>query len=53
MKWRVMVEVMGEDGAVMRHLISEGERTGAGQAATLGLSLAVDKVLSGVTPRLG
>ena len=43
MKWRVMVEVTGEDGAVTQHVISEGERTGAGQAATLGLSLAEGK----------
>lgn len=27
-KWRVMVEVTGEDGAVTRHVISEGERPG-------------------------
>lgn len=40
MKWRVMVEAMGEDGAVTRHVICEGERTEANQAATLGLSLA-------------
>ncbi|MCW2239422.1 ISKra4 family transposase [Azospirillum canadense] len=43
MKWRVMMEVTGEDGAVTQHVISEGERTGAGQAATLGLSLAESK----------
>ncbi len=43
MKWRVMVEVTGEDGAVKQHVISEGERTGAGQAATLGLSLSEGK----------
>ena len=43
MKWRVMVEVTGEDGAVTRHVISGGERTGAGQAATLGLSLSEGK----------
>jgi hypothetical protein len=43
MKWRVMVEVTGEDGAVKQHMIFEGERTVAGQAATLGLSLAEGK----------
>jgi len=43
MKWRVMVEVTGEDSAVKQHMIFEGERTGAGQAATLGLSLAEGK----------
>ena len=43
MKWRVMVEVTGEDGAVTRHVITEGERTGSGQAATLGLSLTEGK----------
>lgn len=30
MKRRVMVEVTGEDGAALRHLISEVERTGEG-----------------------
>ena len=35
-----MVEVTGEDGAVTQHVISKGERTGAGEVATLGLSLA-------------
>lgn len=43
MKWRVMVEVTGEEGAVTQHVISEGKRTGAGQAATLGLSLSEGK----------
>ncbi len=43
MKWRVMVEVTGEGGAMTQHVISEGERTGAGQAATLGLSLSEGK----------
>ncbi len=43
MKWRVRVEMTGEGGAVTRHVISEGERTEAGQAATLGLSLAESK----------
>ncbi len=43
MTWRVMVEVMGEDGPVTPHAISEGERTGAGPAATLGLSLCEGK----------
>ena len=48
MKWPVMAEVTGEDGAVTRHVISEGERTEVGQAATLGLSLAEGKAtLSG------
>jgi len=28
MKWRVMVEVTGEDGAVTRHVISEGHCNG-------------------------
>lgn len=44
MKWRVMVEITGEDGAVMQHVISDDERTGAGdQPATLGLSLVEGK----------
>ena len=43
MKWRVMVEVTGEDGAVTQHVISAGERSAVGQAATLGLSLAEGK----------
>ena len=43
MKWRVLMEVTGEDGAVTRHAISEDERTEAGQATTLGLSLAESK----------
>jgi len=43
MKWRVLVEVAGENGAVTQHVISEGERTGVGLAATLGLSLAEGK----------
>ena len=43
MKWRVLVEVTGNDGVVTRHVISEGERTEAGQAVTLGLSLAESK----------
>ena len=38
-----MVEVTGEDGAVTQDVISEGERIGAGQAATLGLSLMEGK----------
>ena len=40
MKWRVLVEVTGEDGVVTQHMISEGERTEAGQAETLGLNRA-------------
>lgn len=44
MKWRVMVEVTGEDGAVTQHVISTGERADAGQAATLGLNLGESKV---------
>lgn len=32
MKWRGMVEVTGDDGAVKQHVISEGERSGTGQA---------------------
>lgn len=43
MKWRVLVEVTGEDGVVTQHMISEGERTEAGQAETLGLTLAEGK----------
>ena len=43
MKWRVMVEVTGEDGAVTQHVIAAGERSAVGQAATLGLSLAESK----------
>lgn len=35
----------GEDGAVTRHVISEGEGTEAGQAATLGLTLAESKAI--------
>ena len=45
MKWRVMVEVTGEDGAVTQRVTSEGERSAVGQAATLGLSLAESKVI--------
>ena len=49
MKWRVVVEVTGEDGAVTQHVISAGERSAVGQAATLGLSLAEGKAtLAGV-----
>ncbi|PWC39490.1 hypothetical protein TSO352_04915 [Azospirillum sp. TSO35-2] len=49
MTWRVVVEVTGGDGAVTRQVISEGERTEAGQAATLGLSLIEGKAtLSGL-----
>lgn len=44
MKWRVMVEVTGEDGAMTQHIISTGERADAGQAATLGLNLGESKV---------
>lgn len=43
MRWRVLVEVTGEDGVVTQHMISEGERTEAGQAETLGLTLAEGK----------
>jgi hypothetical protein len=52
MKWRVMVEVTGEDGAVTQHVISEGERTEAGQAATLGLSLSEGKATLAGLPRV-
>jgi len=45
MKWRVMVEVTGEDGTVTQHVTSEGEHSAVGQAATLGLSLAEGKVI--------
>lgn len=38
-----MVEMTGEDGAVMQHVISARERSPVGQAATLGLSLAEGK----------
>lgn len=49
MKWRVMVEMTGGDGAVTRHMITEDERTEVGQTATLGLSLAEGKAsLSGL-----
>lgn len=43
MKWRVMVEVTDKGGTVTQHVMSEGERTGVSQAATLGLSLAEGK----------
>lgn len=49
MKWRVMVEVTGEGGAVTQHVISEGERTGAGQATTLGLGLSESEITSELT----
>ena len=49
MKWRVMVEVTGEDGAVTQPVISAGERSAVGQAVTLGLRLAEGKApLAGV-----
>ena len=41
MKWLVMVELTGEDGAVTQHVISEGERSAARQAPTLGLNLTL------------
>lgn len=45
MKWRVLVEVTGEDGVVMQHIISEGERTEADPAETFGLTLTEGKAI--------
>jgi len=44
-----MVEVTGEARAVTQHVISEGERTGAGQATTLGLGLSESEITSELT----
>ena len=52
MKWRVLVEVTGGDGVVTQHMISDGERTEAGQAETLGLSLAEGKATLAAVQRV-
>ncbi len=46
MKWRIMLELAGSDGAPQMHEVSAGERSPTGYAAAaLGLSLAEGKVI--------